>query len=577
MEELDLASDLIVFEGVLGKGTFGTVYRARHASGRVLALKVVGDGESSAAGGGTAELALLRRCTCPYIVRVLGVRRLVREAQLWLGLELMEAGSLSDLNAACGIVLLEDEAQEVAAAVLLALAYLHDEARVIHRDVKGANVLLDRTGRVKLADFGVASQLGHTASRRISIIGSPYWMAPETIRSEGATFSADIWSLGITLIELLEGAPPHAELHPLRALFIIPAAPPPGLRDAAAASPALSDFVGACLHKDPAARPTARELCGHPWAVAAVSRLAAATAASSGGGFERMAELVAKCLPLIDEARRDEAAAAAAAAAAGVCAAAAIAAPSAAAVITAGDGSGGGGGGDVHTGGVAGTVRLHPSPAAAVAAPATPPASPAPSLPWLAARSIWSGGSSGVAASPVARRQAIGLSSPSPALARAAVFGEASAADKSSTRPRLLMLLESTTQGGGSGDGGGGSAIGGGSSVRGGGGGGGGSLSAGTGGTGGSRPPAFLARPLSAHLTVPAPALFSPAAAGAYDVDAAALTSPSSVAVAAAAIDAAFAADSAALRAKYEAAQAALARAREAASAPLRLRGAPPL
>ena len=115
------------------------------------------------------------------------------ENQLIIGLELCEAGSLADLCSACGIVLLEDEAAEVAACVLLALRYLHEEARVIHRDVKAANILLTGDGRCKLADFGVSASLEHTLSKRRTVVGSPYWMAPEIIAAEsaaGTTFAA---------------------------------------------------------------------------------------------------------------------------------------------------------------------------------------------------------------------------------------------------------------------------------------------------------------------------------------------------------------------------------------------------
>jgi serine/threonine kinase 3 len=277
------------------------------------------------------EIAILEKCKSPYIVQYMGSYR--SEGDLWIAMELCAAGSLADLMAIADITLLEDEIAEVMAMVLKGLQYLHEERRIIHRDLKAGNVLLGEDGSCKLADFGVSAQLTSTLSRRASIIGTPYWMSPEQIRETAYDNRADIWSLGITAIELADGEPPlvcgeflskslgaavhavaavhsarklfsrflQAQLHPMRAIFAIPSRDPPTVQDPTAWSPTFLDFVGKCLQKDFKDRPTARQLLTHPFVAASVARIEAADAKSP-----LLQELVSKCMPLIEEARREE-------------------------------------------------------------------------------------------------------------------------------------------------------------------------------------------------------------------------------------------------------------------------------
>lgn len=247
-----------VFELIckLGKGSYGSVFKARYkATGGIVAIKKVPvDSDLTDI---VKEISIMQQCDSPFIVKCYG--SLFDSQDLWICMEYCGAGSIADIMRLRGKALEEREIATVLQYSLRGLDYLH-QMRKIHRDIKAGNILLLNSGTAKLADFGVAGQLSDTLAKRNTVIGTPYWMAPEVIQEIGYNYSADIWSLGITAIEMAEGKPPLADIHPMRALFMIPSQPPPALRKPSSWSAEFRTFVTACLSKTPESRPTAAAL-----------------------------------------------------------------------------------------------------------------------------------------------------------------------------------------------------------------------------------------------------------------------------------------------------------------------------
>ncbi|XP_034253926.1 serine/threonine-protein kinase 3-like [Thrips palmi] len=243
----------------LGEGSYGSVYKALHKeSGQVLAIKQVPvDTDLQEI---IKEISIMQQCDSPYVVKYYG--SYFKNTDLWIVMEYCGAGSVSDIMRLRKKTLSEDEIATILCDTLKGLEYLHLR-RKIHRDIKAGNILLNTEGHAKLADFGVAGQLTDTMAKRNTVIGTPFWMAPEVIQEIGYDCMADIWSLGITGLEMAEGKPPYGDIHPMRAIFMIPTKPPPSFRKPDQWSPEFIDFVSRCLVKNPEERATASELLQH--------------------------------------------------------------------------------------------------------------------------------------------------------------------------------------------------------------------------------------------------------------------------------------------------------------------------
>ena len=239
----------------IGKGSFGQVFLAQHKiTLNKVAVKILNlDNQHDEIIDVQREITLLSNCAHVNITRYISSSLV--NSKLWVIMDYQQGGSLRNILRSG--VIPEIHTSVVTVQVIHALDYLHTKANIIHRDIKSANILLSDQGVIKLCDFGIAGQCS-VHLKRNSFVGTPYWMSPEVIKRVYYDYKADIWSLGITIIELVTGNPPLADIDPRQALYFIQRSKPARLDGNYSNS--LKEFIALCLRDDPEDRPTAKEL-----------------------------------------------------------------------------------------------------------------------------------------------------------------------------------------------------------------------------------------------------------------------------------------------------------------------------
>ncbi|KAJ7647422.1 Pkinase-domain-containing protein [Roridomyces roridus] len=268
----DRPQDLFRRLEVVGRGAYGSVHKGVDRAGNIVALKIINlDIESDDVGDIQREVALLTQLRdAPNITKYFGCY--MDGPRVWIVMEFAEGGSALSLMKASKDGCLEEKYVNVMIReALVGLSYLH-KVPVIHRDMKAANILVTATCKVMIADFGVSALMLSAGSKRNTMTGTPYWMAPEVVQSVPAyDTKADIWSLGIMIYEMIKGSPPHSNLEPFKVMDLIPRVKPPRLLESEG-SKDMRDFMSHCLKESPVERLPADELAKTKW-IKSVSKI----------------------------------------------------------------------------------------------------------------------------------------------------------------------------------------------------------------------------------------------------------------------------------------------------------------
>lgn len=263
LDWIDPGDPTLIFTNLekVGEGSSGEVFKGvLKETGEISAIKIISLSGEEKLSSIKNEILMMKSSRHPNVVEHKGT--FIKDDKLWVAMEYMDGGALTEVISICQIS--EPQIACICKEILQAILAMHKGER-IHRDIKSDNVLITIAGDIKLADFGYCVQLTEVADKRNSVVGTPYWMAPELIKGMDYGTSVDIWSLGIAAIEMAEGDPPYLEFPPLRALFLIATHGPPSLKEPEKWSDTFKNFLSCCLELDPQKRATAQELLDHPF------------------------------------------------------------------------------------------------------------------------------------------------------------------------------------------------------------------------------------------------------------------------------------------------------------------------
>lgn len=277
----------------VGTGSYGSVYQCKELkSKKTFAIKILLiDSKEVRPSDVVKEIEMLKdSIECPWIVEYQGAY--MKDDVLMLVMEYCTCSVEDILRYVPNYEWKEVEIAAVCAAVIKALVYLH-EKNITHRDIKSGNVLLTEDGTAKITDFGISSRLANANDKMKTLIGTPYWLAPEMITSEAYTNKVDLWAAGITAIELAEGQPPHFEMNPQAVIFHIAKQPPPRLKREERWSEEFIQFLSGCLQKEPGARPSAKQLLSDPFIL-------------GGSSPQILTPVVKHCFPILGPERKKE-------------------------------------------------------------------------------------------------------------------------------------------------------------------------------------------------------------------------------------------------------------------------------